>query len=253
MAFLRKFLLLFSAVTFAAAFPAFGQDNSNVTDEGLVVWDSIRDTGNVDLLQAYRATYPNSREARVAGSMINILSSARPAATTGIDADAREAAAWTLARTTAQQSDLQAYIDSYPKGRYLKLAMVRLAALPALPKDINPYDGTWKLVGNAHSFRRYQYGICQNPDSLNETFVVKDGTVDKTLTSKTGNIAFLKGTVSTDGKFDLGFETGDVGYKFEGRFRKQLAPDVKRTEFELKMDNNNLARCIYSLTMTRVN
>jgi formylglycine-generating enzyme required for sulfatase activity len=98
-------------------------------------WDSARDSNDIDAVKEYLKQYPKGRFAGQAKILIATLkkSANKPAQTAepiptpaGNDS---EGALWTEAQKGNSKEDYQAYLDQYPKGKYVALAKVRIKKL----------------------------------------------------------------------------------------------------------------------------
>jgi len=169
---------VFKTAAPVAASDAQAQERSTpppaLTDQAnieIAYWNSIKDSGNANLLEAYLNEYPNGRFARLADILIENLTARDrataqkqappPAAGTATPAEAQpkvaavdpaqqaqepaadpaEAGFWLAVKDTGDPKLLEAYLKRYPKGAFVKDAKKLLesirkreAALPG-PED----------------------------------------------------------------------------------------------------------------------
>jgi uncharacterized caspase-like protein/formylglycine-generating enzyme required for sulfatase activity len=98
-------------------------------------WDSVKDSGNVDAVKEYLKEYPKGRFAGQARILIATLkkSANKPAEAAAptpppvtTTRDDGETALWNEAQKGNSREDYQAYLDQYPKGKYVALAKSRI-------------------------------------------------------------------------------------------------------------------------------
>ena len=99
-------------------------------------WDSVRDSNNIDAVNEYLKQYPKGRFAGQAKILIATLKAApaKPAepvepATPPSGREDGESALWNEAQKGNSKEDYQAYLDQYPKGKYVALAKSRIKKL----------------------------------------------------------------------------------------------------------------------------
>lgn len=133
-------------------------------------WDSVRDSGNISSIQEYLKQYPKGRFIGQARVLIANLKSApaKPAetvstpATTLGRADA-ETMLWGEAQKGNSKEDYQAYLDQYPKGKYVALAKSRIKKLQeeAQAAAEQQEQQAWQAAqdeNSADSYTRYLKG-----------------------------------------------------------------------------------------------
>jgi formylglycine-generating enzyme required for sulfatase activity len=121
-------------------------------------WDSVRDSGSIGAVQEYLKQYPKGRFAGQAKILIANLKSAPPKPAEPAElvsapvtpppgrADG-ENDLWAEAQKGNSKEDYQAYLDQYPKGKYIALAKSRIKKLQdeeaseASRKEQEAWDG----------------------------------------------------------------------------------------------------------------
>lgn len=268
------------ALLYSDGVPVATVSGDNAGEEA-AVWNSIKDTNNVDVLKAFIRSYPNGTFATIAKSLIDVLEAKQTAPTATIETSNQEKALWNSVKSAKSPADLQPYLDAYPNGRYAALVKARIATLgaaqtitaavapdtPAEPasetatqtaalaipeKEINPFDGKWRLSGAAHSFKRYRGGICQNPDSLNDSFVVTDGRIDDVLKSKSRNTVAIEGDLDSTGQLNIDFRSKNHGWDYNGKASATIKQNAATVSFQVRLQGASQSGCRYDFTMRRV-
>lgn len=203
--------------------------DSSTSEIELAIWNTIKSTEDLTLLRAFVKTYPDSIFAPITRVMITNLDPTSP--------------------------DEQIQEDPVSTDSATEEATVPVTETAALPEPEiikTRYDGTWHLSGSSHSFKRYQAGICRNPDSLNESFTIAGGEIDAVLTSKTRNTVSLKGNVTNEGLLNLRFRSGITDVVFQGKYETELKPDVSSVKFSQKLVSDGQSWCWYDFVLKRV-
>ncbi|MEQ9488182.1 MAG: hypothetical protein RIM72_04200 [Alphaproteobacteria bacterium] len=204
--------------------------DSSTSETEVAIWNTIKSTENLALLRAFVKTYPDSIFTPITRVMITNLDPTAP------DEQIQE-------NPVSTDSTMEETAEP----------VTETAALPEPEKEKKTqYDGTWQLAGSSHSFKRYQAGICRNPDSLNQSFTIDGGEIDAVLTSKTRNTVSLKGNVTKDGILNLKFRSGITDVVFQGKYETELKPDVSNVKFSQKLVSDGQSWCWYDFVLKRI-
>jgi class 3 adenylate cyclase len=100
----------------------------------LAVWETIRDSGDVEGFLHYLQRFPEGEFAEIARDRITALSQAPsqtlPVVASAVDADtAVELSFWESVRVSDNPDMYEAYLEKYPNGEFVPLAKVRLEEL----------------------------------------------------------------------------------------------------------------------------
>jgi adenylate cyclase len=100
----------------------------------LAVWETIRDSGDVEGFLHYLQRFPEGEFAEIARDRITALSQAPsqtlPVVAPAVDADtAVELSFWESVRVSDNPDMYEAYLEKYPNGEFVPLAKVRLEEL----------------------------------------------------------------------------------------------------------------------------
>lgn len=90
----------------------------------LAFWDAIKDSDDPKDYRAYLEAYPEGQFAALARVRAGAAAEAAKAAS----ADAAELALWDSIKDSTSAEDYQAYLETYPEGRFAALARVRMEA-----------------------------------------------------------------------------------------------------------------------------
>lgn len=202
--------------------------DSDSTEAELAVWNAIKTTGNLELLKAFVKAYPDSIFTPITRTMIANIEPVEPGEQSSND-----------------PAESMTSADDTPKP------LSETAALTEPDADRNPYDGTWRIAGKAHSFKRYPWSICQNPDSMNETFSIKNGEIDTVLTSRSRNTISMTGSVLREGSLELNFISSNTE-KMRGTYKAELESDTQSIRFVQKFLSDGQAGCRYDFVLKRV-
>lgn len=234
------------------------------------VWNSIKDSGSIGMLNGFLESYPDGIYATIARATIANLESRQQLASRTTQPVDEEFVIWDSVKNAGTAAELQVYLDAYPQGKYAKLARAKVAALnttavsssaaetsavivstPANPDF--PFDGTWRIVGEPTAFiRSWRYGVCRNGDEIDDTITVEGGEIRGRVTSKTENTLSIQGQISPNGRLSLDFITGE-GQQQTGRgeYRSSLDAVTESIPMKIKLESGHGAGCRYELTMTR--
>lgn len=130
-------------------------------------WESARDSANIGAIQEYLKQYPKGRFAGQARVLIATLKAepakpAEPVVSSGARHDA-ESDLWSEAQKGNSKEDYQAYLDQYPKGKYVALAKIRIKRLQveADAEAAHREQDAWGAAdksGSEDSYRDYLKG-----------------------------------------------------------------------------------------------
>jgi hypothetical protein len=100
----------------------------------LALWETVKDSGDVNGLLHYLQRFPEGEFAEIARDRITALSQApserSQVAAPAVDADtAVELSFWESVRESDNPDMYEAYIEKYPDGEFVSLAKVRLEEL----------------------------------------------------------------------------------------------------------------------------
>jgi uncharacterized caspase-like protein len=183
-------------------------------------FQAIQNSQNKGDFEAYLEQYPNGTfaslaQARIAAIERQTQQTASNRSTTVAQSDP-DHALWNEVKNAVSVAELQVYLDRFPNGRYADIAAARIAGITeqrkvaALtpPSSAHPMDGTYRVVikGGKSMSNQTNFPFCApfnaSKDSLDATFVVKDGAT-KTESVSTGGLRMkLEATVTPDGRLE---------------------------------------------------
>lgn len=219
------------------------------------VWNTVKDSNNAGMLRGFVESFPDGVYATIAKSMIADLEAQQQIASRSTDTSLdEELVIWDSVKNAKTVAELQIYLDTYPDGKYAKLAKTKIAALNTAPVTAAnphyPFDGKWRLVGEPYEFRRGgRGGICRNADTMDDVFSVNGGEINEKLQSRLDNTLIVRGHLRPSGRMELHLKTAS---SMTGKLVKNLEPSAKSAAFKVKIRTSNNTGCSYEFTMTRV-
>lgn len=153
-------------VSQAAAAVGAGAPANDARSMEMMFWQSASAGDDVSQLKAYLSRYPNGSFAELAKAKIATLERPAPGAAAGADRDLRppakldprsmELAFWNSVEASKDVAQLNAYLDQYPSGMFVRAARAKMAALsqpasvavkPALNATASPLASSRGSVG----------------------------------------------------------------------------------------------------------
>lgn len=218
------------------------------------VWNSIKDSGNIGMLQGFLETYPDGAYATIARATIANLETQQQSTSQGTRAVDQEFVIWDSVKDAATVSELQVYLDAYPNGKYANIAKARIASLSATVPQTNavhPYQGKWQFELAFESSRGSLPTAFCSPGAKIDTEVSIDssGSFEKVVESNKQTKQTISGNVDDDGtlQFNLVSWAGSRGPSGEVRLP---FPEGEKSN-RLKMDSAYVD-CIYRMTLNRI-
>lgn len=183
-------------------------------------FQAIQNSENKGDFEAYLEQHPNGTFASLAQARIAAIDrqtqQAAQSRSTGAAANDPDTALWNEVRGAASVAEFQVYLDRFPNGKYADLAAARIAGLreqqqvaaltPAA--SAHPMDGAYRVVveGDRSGSNQTNFPFCaplnKGKDTLDATFVIRNGAAKTEFTSAAGIRAELAATVSPDGEVE---------------------------------------------------
>ncbi len=126
-------------VSQAAAAVAAGAPANDARSMEMMFWQSASSGDDVSQLKAYLSRYPNGSFAELAKAKIATLARPAPGSTAGADRNLKpppkldprsmELAFWNSVAASNDVAQLNAYLDQYPSGMFVRAARAKIAAL----------------------------------------------------------------------------------------------------------------------------
>ncbi len=170
-------------------------------------WDSVKDSNNTGLLQAFLDVYPNGKYAKAAEARIAALKASMQVASTTTQID-EEQMLWNSVKNASKVAEIQVYLISYPNGRFATEARTRIASLntgAASTSSRYQYDGAWRLKARHVEGPFGRIPFCRNGEELETTIIVKNGYFDAKANSNKSAPVTIQGKISAGGILDLEF------------------------------------------------
>ena len=185
-------------------------------------FQAIQNSDSKADFEAYLSQFPDGTFASLAKARIAAIEKreqevalVRSAAPVPAAAD-QEETLWNEVKDTGSLAELQLFLERYPSGRYADIAKARIAGIeeqqqvaalsPASSR--HPMDGTYRLLikGDKSASNQASYPFCaplsQTRDTVDTTFVVRNGVIRTEAVSAKGAKAQLEAIVTSDGKFE---------------------------------------------------
>lgn len=170
-------------------------------------WDTVKDSNNAGLLQAFLDVYPNGTFAATAKSMIATLTAQTQVASTASGAD-EEQTFWNSVRNAGTAAEITVYLESYPNGRFVDEARTKLAALTsgaAITTSGLSFDGAWRLKARHVEGPYGRIPFCRSGETLETVVLVKSGYFEAKANSNKNAPVTIQGQINTRGILDLEF------------------------------------------------
>jgi hypothetical protein len=104
-----------------------------VTDEEILFWQSVENSGDVDMYRAYLNSYPTGRYVPLAQLKIKQINRKRPNTTSNDERSAVEIEFWKNIKDSNDPTMFTLYLEKYPSGAFSLLAKIKLKKLTVSP------------------------------------------------------------------------------------------------------------------------
>lgn len=113
---------------------------AQISEVEILFWQSVKDSTNSDDFEAYLHEYPAGRFARLARNRLDELAAAPSSSRVQPELSdfSHEIVFWDSVKDSDDPDDLEAYIQEYPEGRFVRLARNRLGSLTSRPREADP-------------------------------------------------------------------------------------------------------------------
>ncbi|MEQ9489675.1 MAG: caspase family protein [Alphaproteobacteria bacterium] len=170
-------------------------------------WDTVKDSNNAGLLQAFLDVYPNGTYAATAKSKIAALTQQTQVASTASGAD-EERTFWNSVKDAGTAAEIMVYLESYPNGRFADEARTKLASLSAgttATASRQSFDGAWRLTARHVEGPYGRIPFCRSGETLETVVLVENGYFDTKANSNKNAPVTIQGQINTRGILDLEF------------------------------------------------
>lgn len=171
-------------------------------------WDTVKDSNNIGLLQAFLDVYPNGVYAKTARTRIAGLKSTTQVATATSQVD-EERVLWNSVKNSNAAAELNVYLVTYPNGRFANEARTKVASLSTGSSATTAplsFDGAWKLTARHVSGPFGRIPFCRNGETLETILVVENGYFETKANSSKSAPVTIQGQINQAGKLDLDFK-----------------------------------------------
>lgn len=208
----------------------------NSDDPEAILWNEVKTTNTREDYQTYLQTYPKGKFVALAKSRIKKLEE-----DAGNQKLQQEQQAWQAAEQTGTESAYQSYLSTYPQGRYIAIAQVKMRKLQAeTPQAGRAFkdcaDCPELVVVPAGSFNMgspsYETGRGGDEGPVHSVNV-KAFLMDKTHISRGQFSAFVNTT---------GYDAGNKCWVFEGAWKERDGANWRNPGYS-QQDNHPVA-CI---------
>ncbi len=206
-------------------------------------FQTIQNSDDAADFQAYLKQFPDGTFASLAKARIAVIEKAdeeravntASPAEPEIDADD---AFWANVKDAQSVAEFEAYLKSFPNGKYVALARAKISGIEerrkiaALsPAATHPADGKWKISWISKGGTRPHISFCSSNQEASAVVVVRDGKFKTKLVSNTNSVGVVKGSFSNMASVTLGFFGQTWGNKHFRRAKISLDGGTGQTTF----------------------